>query len=159
MILDDIFSGLDTITEDHIFSRLLGTNGLLRQLGTTIILVTHAAHRLSFADHIIALSAEGTVSEQGKFEDLVANDGYVSRLASRHISEADRPEDAAAAQAKVDDETARQNAAADIYRPVGNWETYKYYFASLGWRNFGVWMCLMLFYSLLVQFPSRCLPS
>ena len=43
-MLDDVFSGLDAISEDRIFSRLLGRSGLLRRLGTTVILVTHAAH-------------------------------------------------------------------------------------------------------------------
>ena len=73
MILDDVFSGLDAISEDRIFSRLLGKTGLLRRLGTTVTLVTHAAHRLSYADQIIALSVQGTVSEQGTFEQLLVN--------------------------------------------------------------------------------------
>lgn len=156
MILDDVFSGLDTISEDRIFSRLLEKkNGLLRKLGTTIILATHAAHRLSSADYIIALGAEGTVSEQGKYQDLIANDGYISSLTMRHILEADEFKEAAPEKVKKDDDAARQNAVADIYRPVGNWATYKYYFASLGWRNVVVWMGLMIFYSALEQFPSR----
>ena len=81
-MLDDVFSGLDAISEERIFSRLLGRAGLLRRLGTTVILVTHAAHRLSYSDHIIALSVRGTVLEQGKFEQLVVNDGYVAGLAA-----------------------------------------------------------------------------
>ena len=74
-MLDDVFSGLDAISEDRIFSRLLGRSRLLRRLGATIILVTHAAHRLSYADHIISLSAQGSVSEQGKFQHLVVKNG------------------------------------------------------------------------------------
>ena len=42
MILDDIFSGLDSTTEKHIFTKLLGSDGLFRKLGMTIILVTHS---------------------------------------------------------------------------------------------------------------------
>lgn len=157
MILDDVFSGLDTISEDRIFSRLLGKSGLLRRLGTTVILVTHAAHRLSYADNIIALSHQGTISEQGKFGDLVAASGYVASLAARHMSEdGDAPkEEAAAEKPKMGDDTARQNAADDLQRPIGNWATYRYYFTSAGWRNVGVWTVLMVFYSLLLQFPSR----
>ncbi|KFY94605.1 hypothetical protein V500_03137 [Pseudogymnoascus sp. VKM F-4518 (FW-2643)] len=56
LILDDVFSGLDAISEDRIFSRLLRKNGLLRQLGTTVILVTHAAHCLSYANYILSLN-------------------------------------------------------------------------------------------------------
>jgi ABC-type bacteriocin/lantibiotic exporter with double-glycine peptidase domain len=42
IILDDVLSALDTKTEAHVAERLLGPNGLLRQLGTTVILITHA---------------------------------------------------------------------------------------------------------------------
>ena len=155
MILDDVFSGLDATSEDRIFSRLLGKSGLLRQLGTTVILVTHAAHRLSYADHIIALSSEGGISEQGKFEDLVEKNGYVAGLAARHVIEADTPKEPAPAKAKTNDSTARLNAAADLHRPVGEWATYMFYFTSLGWRNVTLWMGLMLCYSLLLQFPGK----
>lgn len=160
MILDDVFSGLDAISEDRIFSRLLGKSGLLRRLGTTAILVTHAAHRLSYADNIIALTNQGTISEQGKFGDLMAASGYVASLAARHISEdSDAPqEEAAIAKAKIGDDTARQNAADDIHRPIGNWTTYKYYFTSAGWRNVGIWTGLMICYSMLLQFPGTGFP-
>jgi ATP-binding cassette, subfamily C (CFTR/MRP), member 1 len=41
MVLDDPFSALDTRTRDQIVPRLLGSTGLLRALGSTVILVTH----------------------------------------------------------------------------------------------------------------------
>ena len=40
-IFDDVFSGLDTVTEQHVFAAVFGKDGLLAQLGTTIILATH----------------------------------------------------------------------------------------------------------------------
>jgi ATP-binding cassette subfamily C (CFTR/MRP) protein 1 len=157
LILDDVFSGLDATSEDRIFLRLLGKSGLLRRLGTTVILVTHAAHRLSYADHIISLSAQGTVSEQGKFGELVANNGYVAGLAARHTAEVeDGPkEEPAPAKAKADDDTARQNAVDDLSRPVGNWEVYNYYFTSVGRRNLVVWMGLVICHVMCLQFPSK----
>ena len=42
LILDDIFSGLDADTEEHIFTCLFSRQGLLRRRETTVILVTHA---------------------------------------------------------------------------------------------------------------------
>jgi ATP-binding cassette subfamily C (CFTR/MRP) protein 1 len=159
-MLDDVFSGLDATSEDRIFSRLLGRSGLLRRLGRTVILVTHAAHRLSYADHIIALSAHGTVSEQGKFGHLVVNNGYVAGLAARHTAEAeDAPkEEPALAKATVDDDTARRNAAADLHRPIGNWAVYNYYFTSAGRRNIVAWMGLMICYSVFLRFPGKVVP-
>jgi ATP-binding cassette subfamily C (CFTR/MRP) protein 1 len=157
LILDDVFSGLDATSEDRIFSRLLGKSGLLRRLGTTIILVTHAAHRLSYADHIISLSAQGTVSEQGKFEELIANSGYVAGLAARHTAEAeDAPKDEPApAKVKVGDDTERQNAIDDLNRPIGNWAVYNYYFTSVGRRNLVALMGLVICHVTCLQFPSK----
>jgi ABC-type multidrug transport system fused ATPase/permease subunit len=157
LILDDVFSGLDSTSEERIFSRLLGTNGLLRRLGTTVILVTHAAHRLSYADHIISLSPHGTVSEQGKLGQLLKTDGYVAGLAARHTTENESaPEEKILPAKKLDaDETARQNAAADLNRSVGNWSLYSYYFRSAGRRNIASWTTIMIIYSALVYFPGK----
>ena len=42
VMLDDVFSGLDASTEEKIFNRLLGKQGLLRRSHVTVILETHA---------------------------------------------------------------------------------------------------------------------
>ena len=42
VILDDVFSGLDADTEEKVFNRLLGKQGLLRRSHVTVVLVTHA---------------------------------------------------------------------------------------------------------------------
>lgn len=42
IIFDDVFSGLDATTEELIFSRLLGPQGLLRKGSITVIIATHA---------------------------------------------------------------------------------------------------------------------
>lgn len=161
MIIDDVFSGLDAISEDRIFSRLLGKTGLLRQLGTTVLLVTHAAHRLSYADKIIALDAHGRISEQGKFSELVASDGYIAGLAARRIVEGGglSQQEVPPVKLAADDGTARQNAAADLDRPIGSWAIYRFYLESTGWRNVGIWMGLMVFYSILLRFPGMPLLS
>jgi len=39
-VLDDVFSGLDASTENLVFHSLLGERGLLRDLRTTVILVS-----------------------------------------------------------------------------------------------------------------------
>ncbi|THV43871.1 hypothetical protein BGAL_0843g00010 [Botrytis galanthina] len=154
LMLDDVFSGLDIVSEERIFTRLLGRHGLLRQLGITTILVTHAAHRLSYADHIIALSVHGTVAEQGTFYDLTRKNGYMSSLATKHVVETDTSKESESVGMRNNDDTARQIASADLERPIGNWATYRYYFESLGWRNMGMWMGIMVSYSLLLQFPK-----
>jgi ATP-binding cassette, subfamily C (CFTR/MRP), member 1 len=41
VILDDVLSALDSVTEEHVFTRVIGRNGLLRETDTTLILATH----------------------------------------------------------------------------------------------------------------------
>ncbi|KAF7907138.1 uncharacterized protein EAF01_004725 [Botrytis porri] len=105
LMLDHVFSGLDIVGEEQIFTRLIGRHGLLRQLGITTILLTHAAHPLSYADHIIALNVHDT-SKESKSVDV-----------------------------KNNNDTARQIASVDLERPIGNWATYQYNFESLEYGN------------------------
>ncbi|KAH6893257.1 P-loop containing nucleoside triphosphate hydrolase protein [Thelonectria olida] len=79
-VFDDVFSGLDKVTEQNVFARVFGKDGLLRKNGTTVILATHAVHRLPESDHVIALDHEGRVAEQGSFPNLRINAGYVESL-------------------------------------------------------------------------------
>ena len=77
-ILDDVLSGLDMDTENKVFHNLLGTDGLLRRQATTVIMASSSTKRLPFADHIVVLSENGEVIEQGDFKRLNAASGYVS---------------------------------------------------------------------------------
>lgn len=47
LLLDDVLSALDERTANSIVEKLFHPNGLLRKLGTTIVLVTHASMRLN----------------------------------------------------------------------------------------------------------------
>jgi ATP-binding cassette subfamily C (CFTR/MRP) protein 1 len=40
--MDDCFSSLDSATERHCFHHLLGQDGLMTQIGATVVLVTNA---------------------------------------------------------------------------------------------------------------------
>ncbi|KAI0894640.1 ABC multidrug transporter [Annulohypoxylon nitens] len=80
LILDDIFSGLDADTEDQVFQRVFGVNGILKRRQATVILCTHSVRHLPSAAHVIALGTDGTVVEQGTFGDLIANQSYIHSL-------------------------------------------------------------------------------
>ncbi|KAH8805144.1 ABC multidrug transporter [Xylogone sp. PMI_703] len=80
MLLDDVFSGLDTWTENRIFHDLLGQRGLLRKHQMTVVVASSSSARLPYADHIIVLNDEGKVSEQGTFSGLGNMGGYISKL-------------------------------------------------------------------------------
>lgn len=87
LIFDDVFSGLDADTEEQVFLRVFGPDGLLRRRGATVVLCTHSVRHLPAADHIIALGYNNTITEQGTFEDLTKNErGYVRGLGIKSSS-------------------------------------------------------------------------
>jgi ATP-binding cassette, subfamily C (CFTR/MRP), member 1 len=156
IIIDDGFSGLDAKTEEKVFVKFFGQQGLLRESGTTALLVTHGVSRLSYADYIIALDANGQIAEQGTFEQLRHAGGYVEGLATKHKFEStsastvseDIEKNTFAAQPTLSTEAIKAKAKAeedDLNRPVGELSTYKYYFSSIGWSK----SLLSLFFTVL----------
>jgi ATP-binding cassette subfamily C (CFTR/MRP) protein 1 len=152
IILDDVFSGLDAETEDHVFTRLFGTEGLLRQMGTTVLLVTHAVHRLSFSDHVVSLDSSGHISEQGQFGQLKTSGGYVQNLTTKLRTNSDsgvkeQPEvatlHAPAFKIEVNEHVAQ---AEELNRQTGDFSVYKYYFASIGWKRTLVFAMFVVLY-------------
>lgn len=79
-IFDDVLSGLDADTEDQVFRRVFGPEGMIRKSKATVILCTHSIRHLPSANHIIAVSPGGEILEQGTFAQLVANKDYVYGL-------------------------------------------------------------------------------
>lgn len=60
-VFDDVFSGLDKVTERTVFNRVFGKGGLLRKNGTTVILATHASKSLivhSYFDSLLTWSTQ-----------------------------------------------------------------------------------------------------
>jgi ATP-binding cassette subfamily B protein len=74
LILDDVFSAVDTQTEARILERLLP---FLR--GRTTLLISHRVSTLRHADRIIVLD-HGRIAQDGAHEDLVAQPGYYREL-------------------------------------------------------------------------------
>ncbi|KAM0254479.1 hypothetical protein ACHAQJ_006761 [Trichoderma viride] len=142
LILDDIFSGLDADTEEQVFRKVFGADGLLTRRRSTVLLCTHSIRHLPSADYVIALE-DGTVSEQGTFEELIANQGYLQRLgltsssdddASSGISTSKESEPELKPQVN-EKKTAKVTVTpvADASRQVGDGTVYKHYMKSMGW--------------------------
>ncbi|XP_067909266.1 canalicular multispecific organic anion transporter 1 isoform X2 [Heterodontus francisci] len=72
IILDDPLSAVDAHVGKHIFEKVIGPNGLLKD--KTRILVTHGVTFLPQMDEIVVL-VDGGVSEVGSFKTLKANRG------------------------------------------------------------------------------------
>lgn len=72
-LIDDMIAGLDNTTERLVFDRVFGTNGLLRKMGVTVLLATHATHFAQHADRIIVVSG-GRLVEDATHQELVDED-------------------------------------------------------------------------------------
>ncbi|TGO56919.1 hypothetical protein BELL_1374g00010 [Botrytis elliptica] len=164
IILDDVFSGLDPETEEQVFKRLFGKQGLFQEMGTTIILVTHAVHRLAYSDYIIALDQSSQIIEQGAFDYLKTSGGYVENLDARHRSE-ERDSEEVDAKATTQKQSPfatvenddLMNGVADLNRQTGDASVYQYYFASIGWVPTGVFFLLVLIFGAASKLPEIAL--
>jgi ABC-type multidrug transport system fused ATPase/permease subunit len=144
-LFDDTLSGLDADTEEQIFQRVFNANGIIRRRNATAVLCTHSVRHLPSADHIIALSQDGRVAEQGTFDDLVSLGGYVHSLgiqaiekpsdtlttdSSHIIPVTGEDEDSIAPTARTP-QPAMWSATDERSRQIRDWSVYKHYAASM----------------------------
>ncbi|KAF2687109.1 P-loop containing nucleoside triphosphate hydrolase protein [Lentithecium fluviatile CBS 122367] len=142
LVLDDIFSGLDADTEEQISQHIFAPGGLLRRRRSTVLLCTHSVKHLPTADYIMVLE-DGTVSEQGSFERLMATPGYVQRLGLSGSSDSDASsEETKSKQSNQESppqlvqnptiDTEFSTPRTDQARKVGDKSVYKHYAKSMG---------------------------
>ena len=80
MILDEATSSVDVVTEDRIQKAV---RALLN--GRTSIIIAHRLSQITNCDKIVVID-DGTVSEIGTHDELIANGGFYSRLYASYIS-------------------------------------------------------------------------
>ncbi|KAK4238509.1 hypothetical protein C8A03DRAFT_43740 [Achaetomium macrosporum] len=179
VILDDVLSGLDNATENHVFHSLLGQQGILRELQSTVLLVSSSAKRLPYADHIVCLAPDGTITAQGTFAALNAAGGYVSSFSLRSAdwtyvqnqddsddcivqvyasdSEALIPKEVDSGGSLLSSETAcapRNSIEADTGRRTGDVQIYLYYVKSVGWLASLIFVVAIVGFVFCLSFPS-----
>ncbi|KAF9355136.1 hypothetical protein BGX26_006959 [Mortierella sp. AD094] len=76
-LLDDPLSAVDAHVDQHLWHNLIGPGGLLKD--KTRLLVTHGIHHLEYVDQIVVLK-DGSISEQGKYQTLMDNQGAFCQL-------------------------------------------------------------------------------
>ncbi|RFU76622.1 abc transporter [Trichoderma arundinaceum] len=148
-LFDDTLSGLDADTEEQVFRRVFAVDGIIRRRNATAVLCTHSVRHLPSADHIIALSQDGSVAEQGSFDDLVVLGGYVHGLgvhnlnnsagiltpvSSHSVPATDNSNDSitpTSPLAPPPPPPATWSAADERSRQTRDWSVYKHYAASM----------------------------
>lgn len=157
-LFDDVLRGLDKDTEQQLFNRVFGPHGLLRKRKATTVLCTHSSRHLPSATHIIVLSREGTVAEQGTFSDLQLNSNYVSSLGLTRHDHSEIDEESQRSIAKpAEQEPTRTTATAisrDATRTRGDRKVFMHYFGSIGTRWLAMLVLLGVICGFLWNFPN-----
>ena len=156
-IFDDVLSGLDATSEEHVFLHIFGPRGLLRQQHTTVILSTHAVKYLPFADHIVALGVGGRVIEQGNFVNLNSVSGYVQSLSVQAVAQKESTASIEAGATEPIPAFRSTEIDMEIHgksRQEGEFSTYKYYFRAAGFWNTATFVAAGLVHSTCFTFPS-----
>ncbi|KFY37136.1 hypothetical protein V494_04888 [Pseudogymnoascus sp. VKM F-4513 (FW-928)] len=151
LVLDDIFSGLDLRSSNLIIERVFSRNGLVRQLGMTVVLATHAVRLLPLADHIVVLASSGTIEKQGRLEVLGLSNADVHDIAhdtDHQNNLADEPTNTTPQTKSI------PRNAADINRRTGDLTIYKYYWNSIGLKKGLTYLALYVGYVFFYKFPQ-----
>ncbi|KAK2813402.1 hypothetical protein FQN50_000718 [Emmonsiellopsis sp. PD_5] len=162
LVLDDVFRGLDTDTENRVFNSLFGREGLLRRYRATVIFTTSATNRLPYADHIIALNSKGQILEQGSFDDLSLTQGYVSSftLAPAHWDSTfnDETDDTEKHTKSVlhapDPLSSLDPQSAEASRRTGDIAIYSQYIKSVGRLPFAIFIVTLSIFAFAFSFPT-----
>ncbi|EED20873.1 multidrug resistance protein, putative [Talaromyces stipitatus ATCC 10500] len=153
LLLDDIFSGFDTGTERLVMTNLFAEDGFCKKHKVTVILVTHSANAISFADQVISLDKKG---------HLIENDGSLLSV-SMKMSTTDLHEDAVdkgnmrhgiARNSNLQVELAAQVETAEASQKIGDYEIYQYYLGIVGWLNTIVFFVAVAVFTFGLTFPS-----
>ncbi|KAL2871704.1 P-loop containing nucleoside triphosphate hydrolase protein [Aspergillus lucknowensis] len=159
LILDDVFSGLDAATENHIFCSLLGVTGLLREAGTTVVLASSSVKRLPYADHIVVLDEEGRLTESGSFGDLAERSGYVSSFSLPapnwdSTAEAEFVPKSKPSRTEVMPVKKEDWSEENVHKHTGSFATYLFYIRAVGWIPTIIFLTAIAGFVFCISFPS-----
>ncbi|QVM10646.1 hypothetical protein D8B26_005299 [Coccidioides posadasii str. Silveira] len=152
ILLDDVFSALDATTEDMVFSRLLGNQGLLRKLNSTVVLVTHSVKHLPFADDVVILDQGRIVQD--------ARDATVSKievLKDTMMQPSQLVEKDMQSSQDANELPGLSTIEQDLVRRTGDIEVYKYYAKSIGWKYTSLFAIANIGYAFAIAFPRAWL--
>ncbi|KAJ4148454.1 hypothetical protein LMH87_002921 [Akanthomyces muscarius] len=80
VVLDDVFSSLDSVTAICILHQLCGTNGLFRQAGSTVLIATYLPQSRIVTDQLLFLNGRGRAALNTQFRNPEYTDGLVASL-------------------------------------------------------------------------------
>lgn len=147
LIFDDILSGLDATTEEHVFRHVFGAQGFTQQSGATVVLCTHNQRHVAGANQLIQISQDGFVKQNALGRLVRASDAP----AQRPPPSIPAPVAAASSIGIVDTSSAESRGASA--RQVGDNTVYKYYLSSIRAWPLVILLISVVCYGFLQNFP------
>ncbi|KAI1441069.1 ABC transporter [Annulohypoxylon stygium] len=152
IILDDPFSALDGTTENEVVNNLFGSDGLFKNLGTTVLLITNSSQYFYLADDIIILE-RGRIKERGQWSDLSSRDpGILKAITSKDSG--NRESVSGESNLLSQQQRSSDDVAADSKRKTGDTTLYSYYIKAAGLGNFALMVACTVIYSFFITFPQ-----
>ncbi|KAL2070754.1 hypothetical protein VTL71DRAFT_13780 [Oculimacula yallundae] len=152
ILLDDTFSGLDGETEQNVFDNVLGPNGLLRQLNTSVVLVSNSSQYFESADHVVVLG-DNRIIDQGNWQNIKSKAKKIPKLSTRNHAEdgAVLAENYERLGAQV---RAKDEAEMDLSRKTGDSTLYGYYFGFVRFGNLSMLVATAISYLFFIIVPQ-----
>lgn len=175
MVLDNVLSSIDRETASAILEGLMGADGLLRQVGVTVLMTTHICmlrtllycavetvliycpvDDLSYADFVLAVSHEGkvTMSKSKQAIKKYASMDYLNQNSDDSACDSDGRHGNAATRNSLPMER-RQEEASTRLRQRGDVSLYKFYLSSVTVWLVLVWLVLTMLVAITEKFPGK----
>jgi ATP-binding cassette subfamily C (CFTR/MRP) protein 1 len=129
----------------------------------------YIVRHLPLADKVVVLGSDGSILEQGTFEDLRSQDGFISKLLLHpelllsHTNTGVGDNIESKKKPTISDNKPIRGAAvndtADLTRRIGDLSVYKYYLKSIGWKIALTIASACIISSLAQTFPRKSLIS
>ncbi|CAM1501751.1 Fc.00g037350.m01.CDS01 [Cosmosporella sp. VM-42] len=157
LVLDDVFSGLDTTTSKSVFQRLFGPNGLVRQSKSTVILATNHVNFLPAADYITLLEGGTIIRNQVTYDSVDPSVWGVLETDSNNGSDSSKPDEQVSVkrldQIEVPAGPGRKTEE-DLSRQTGDIDSYKIYLRSMGLKVIIILLTAMVAHAGMQKMPQ-----
>ncbi|KAF3402447.1 Metal resistance protein YCF1 [Talaromyces pinophilus] len=151
-LFDDVLSALDARTSEHILKHVFGNHGLLRKHGVTVVLVTHVAHNITWADQVVALE-NGKIVECKRPQRLRENNELIlmDTIPSGVAQDTNSSSPLNSQQPAVPPSYAVEDIAD---RNLGDLTNYLYYLKTAGTGNILLYFMCLIIGAFCSQFPN-----
>jgi ABC-type multidrug transport system fused ATPase/permease subunit len=153
-LFDDVLSALDARTSEHILTYVFGNQGLLRQHGVTVVLVTHGAQELVSVDQVVVLE-DGKIVECGR-PQAVSKSKELTRISKMpSLSGQDIIPSSAVDNHQTMTSPASHAVEDTVDKKLGDLTNYSYYLKAAGTRNMLLYFFCLVIGAFCSQFPSK----